>query len=260
MVQIRLWQIDCSDTESPLDREARVLDDLPRVAKGVDLLVLPELWTVGAFNLAAISEHRATDDLVHRLGILAGEAGVWLHAGSLPLGIADSHGRTFNTSLLYNPEGKLVTTYRKQHLFGFADGERTVVAPGDELVTVPTLLGPTGLATCYDLRFPELFRGLVDEGAETLLLSAGWPTARYHHWWVLVQARAIENQALTIACNARGRNGDVVLAGGSMVVDAKGQVIVQGGPDDEYVDAIVDADLTATWRRDFPVLQDRRLK
>ena len=258
MVKVRLWQVDCSDSEPVEARQSRVLEALPEVARGFDFVVLPELWTVGAFNLAAIRDHHAPDGLVQRLGVLAAEAGVWLHAGSLPLGEVDAEGRAHNTALLFNPEGRLVSAYRKRHLFGFADGERTVIAPGDELSVVDTPLGRTGLATCYDLRFPELFRDLLDLGAETFLLSAGWPTPRYQHWWVLTQARAIENQALTIACNARGVNGDVVLAGGSMIVDAKGQVIVQGGPDDEFVDAEVDPSLAAQWRSEFPILADRR--
>ena len=257
MTQVRLWQIDCSDGESPAERESRVLAELPAVARGVDLLVLPELWPTGAFNLTDLSSHRAQEGLVRQLGVAAADAGVWLHAGTVPLGMADSAGRTFNTALLFNPEGKLVTTYRKRHLFGWEDGERTVVAAGEDLVVADTPLGRTGLATCYDLRFPEMFRDLETRGADSFIVAAGWPAQRLHHWWVLVQARAIENQALTIACNARGRNGDTVLGGGSMVVDARGQVLVQGGPDDEYVDVVVDPADTAAWRAEFPVLRDR---
>lgn len=257
MARIRLWQVDCSDAESPAARESRVVEQIPQVARDCDFLVLPELWTAGAFNLAAIREHHAGPELVHELGLAAAEGKVWLHAGSVPMGRVENGGKVHNTSLLFNPEGKLVATYRKRYLFGFAGGERSVVAPGDDLEVVRTPLGMTGLATCYDLRFPEMFRSLVDQGAEAFVIAAGWPTARIHHWWVLLQARAIENQALTIACNARGRNGDVVLGGQSMIVDARGNVIVQGGPDDEFVDASVDPSDVQAWRSEFPVLADR---
>lgn len=252
-----MWQIDCSDGELPADRQSRVLQALPEAAHGVDLLVLPELWPVGAFNLAAVPGYPDPVELIDRLGVLAQECGIWLHAGSVPAGVADHTGRRYNTALLFSPDGKLVTTYRKQHLFGFADGERTVIAAGDELSIADTPLGRTGLLTCYDLRFPEQFRALVDEGCESFLITAGWPTPRINHWWVLMQARAIENQALVIGCNARGHNGDVHLAGRSMIVDAKGEVVVDGGPDDEFVDAVVDPSITAKWRADFPVLADR---
>ena len=237
-----------------------MLERLPEATRGVDFLVLPELWPVGAFNLAAIRDFELDADVLGALGQAAAESGTWLHAGSLPLGPRDEQGRVFNTALLFDPAGGLAASYRKQHLFGFADGERTVVAPGDELVVVDTPLGPTGLATCYDLRFPELFRALLDRGAETFLITSGWPTARLNHWRVLMQARAIENQALVVACNARGRNGDIVLAGHSMVVGPRGEVLAEGSSDDEFVDAEVELADIAQWRADFPVLADRRLK
>ena len=252
-----MWQIDCSDTEPAEERVERVLAGLPAAAADADLLVLPELWPTGAFNLTSLSSFRAPDDLPHRLGAAAAAAGVWLHAGSVPLGTADDSRRTFNASLLFEASGNLCASYRKRHLFGWEDGERTVIAPGADLALATTPLGQTGLATCYDLRFPEMFRDLVALGADSFLIPAGWPVARMQHWWILNQARAIENQALVVACNARGRNGDVVLGGGSMVVDARGEVVAQGGPDDEFVDAVVDVAATAAWRAEFPALHDR---
>ena len=86
---------------------------------------MTELWMAGAFNLSAIREHHAGAELVHELGLIATESQVWLHAGSVPMGNADHAGKAYNTSLLFSPAGKLVATYRKRHLFGFADGERT---------------------------------------------------------------------------------------------------------------------------------------
>ena len=90
--------------------------------------------------------------------------------------------------------------------------ERRCSRRGDDVVVVPTPLGPTGLATCYDLRFGEHFRALLDAGAESVLISAGWPSARLAHWDLLLRARAIENQTLMIGCNAAGESGDVPLA------------------------------------------------
>ncbi len=97
----------------------------------------------------------------------------------------------------------VVATYRKIHVFGYG-GEAELMSAGDELVVVDTPLGPTGLATCYDTRFPEQFRALAERGAQAFLITSGWPTKRIEAWDVLVQARAIEDQAWVIACNQVG--------------------------------------------------------
>ena len=103
-----------------------------------------------------------------------------------------------NTSVLFDPTGEVVATYRKIHVFGYG-GEAELMSAGDELVVVDTPLGPTGLATCYDNRFPEQFRALAEQGAQAFLMASGWPTKRIEAWDVLVQARPIEDQAWVIA-------------------------------------------------------------
>mgnify|MGYP003624031852 CR=1 FL=1 len=114
----------------------------------------------------------------------ASDAGVWLHAGSIPeraasdSGSAAGDGPLYNTSLLFSPSGDLAAAYRKIHRFGFDKGEAVLMAAGRDLVTVRLPDTTLGVATCYDLRFPELFRALVDVGAETLVVPAGWPERR----------------------------------------------------------------------------------
>ncbi len=132
----------------------------------------------------------------------ASDAGVWLHAGSIPE--RDPDGPLYNTSLVFSPSGDLAAAYRKIHRFGFDKGEAVLMGAGARAGDGPSAGDHAlGLATCYDLRFPELFRGLVDAGAETLVVSAGWPERRRAHWTLLAQARAVENQAFV----ARLRNG-----------------------------------------------------
>jgi predicted amidohydrolase len=167
-------------------------------------------------------------------------------------------GSTTNTALVFNPRGELAGEYKKQHLFGFADGERTVMTAGEEYVVIDTPLGKTGLATCYDLRFPELFRALTDRSAQTFLICAGWPTPRISHWDVLAQARAIENQAFVIACNGRGSHAGVTLGGHSIVVNPRGDVVAIASQTDEFIDAEIDIAMVDQWRESFPVLADRR--
>ncbi|MBI1378003.1 MAG: carbon-nitrogen family hydrolase [Frankiales bacterium] len=257
MTRVALVQLDSSDTEPVADRVERAAA-LVEGLSGVELAVLPELWTVGAFDLAAAREHAEPLDgpVVTRMREAARRAGIWLHAGSYPELAGD---RRYNTSVVVDPDGDVVATYRKQHLFGWEDGEPSVMTAGDDLVVLPTPLGATGLATCYDLRFPELFRRLVDSGAETYLMASGWPTPRIEHWSVLTRARAIENQAWVVACNSAGRHAGVAMGGRSVVVDPRGEVVAEAGEAEEVLLADVDPDLAVQWRRSFPALTDRRL-
>ena len=257
MTRVALIQLDVSSTETSDARVARVAA-LVRGLRDVDLAVLPELWHVGAFDLAAArAEAQPLDGpVISAMTAAARDAGIWLHAGS----VAElDRGDRFNTSVVIDPSGDVVATYRKVHLFGWDDGEPSVMTAGTSPVILPTPLGATGLATCYDLRFPELFRRLVDSGAETFLMASGWPATRIGHWTVLAQARAIENQAWVVACNSAGTHAGVVMGGRSIVVDPQGVVVAEAGHDEQILYADVDPDAARTWRHTFPVLPDRVL-
>ena len=258
-VRVGLVQLDCSTSEPVAHRVTRGLRLIDEVAADLDMVLLPELWHVGAFDVDAAREHAQPIDgpLVTSLAGLAAEHGIWLHGGSFCEVTAT--GEHFNTSILFAPDGELVASYRKVHLFGFDGGETVLMSGGEELVVVETPLGPTGLATCYDLRFPELFRALTDAGATAFLLTSGWPTPRIEHWDVLTRARAIENQAWFIACNEVGSQLDMELGGRSVVVDPLGAVVAQAGSGAEVLVVDVDPDASARWREQFPVLDDIRI-
>jgi predicted amidohydrolase len=115
------------------------------------------------------------------------------------------------------------------------------------------------LATCYDLRFPEQFRLLLDAGARLVIVPAAWPAARVEHWRLLGRARAIENQMVVIQCNTGGSHGGVRMGGHSQVVAATGEVLAEAGDGEEILDVDVDLTEVAAWRQRFPVLADRRL-
>ena len=257
-VDVALVQLDVSSTESVPQRIARTFGLIREAARAADMVVLPELWPVGAFETGQLAAHAQPIDgpLVADLGALAGELGIWLHGGSF---VEEGDG-LFNTSVLFGPDGSLVASYRKVHLFGFTGGETSVLSGGDELVVVDTPLGPTGLATCYDLRFPELFRALVEGGATSVLMPSGWPLSRIEHWDVLVRARAIENQVWMITCNEVGQQGTITLGGHSMVVDPRGAVLIQLGEHAGIGHAPIDPNAPLLWREEFPVLPDIRLR
>ncbi|WP_329356827.1 carbon-nitrogen family hydrolase [Streptomyces anulatus] len=253
-----LIQIAVDPDESVKDRRVRAAS-LVVAQQGADLVVLPELWPVGAFAYTAFeAEAEPLEGPTHEvMAKAAAEAGTWLHAGSFVERAAD--GTLYNTSLVFSPQGERTAVYRKIHRFGFDRGEAVMMGAGEELVTVALPDTTLGLATCYDLRFPEQFRGLVDAGAETLVVAAGWPERRRAHWTLLAQARAVENQAYVLAVGTAGTHGDIQQAGHSIVVDPWGEVLAQAGADEEVLTVELDADKVRATREQFPALKDRRL-
>ncbi len=257
MSRVALLQVSSDASESAPDRIERVLGILEETLPQADIAVLPELWISGAFDLPLAREVAAPLDfpVLERIRAMAKAAGTWVHAGSYAERLPD--GRTFNTAVLIGPDGEIVATYRKRHLFGFATGERTLITAGDALIVAETPLGHTGIATCYDLRFPEMFRDLVDAGAETFLVASGWPTPRIGHWDVLTRARAIEDQAWMVACNGVGSHADITLGGHSIVIDPQGTVVAEAGDGETVLFADVEPGRAREWREAFPVLDDR---
>ncbi|MEU9773542.1 MULTISPECIES: carbon-nitrogen family hydrolase [unclassified Streptomyces] len=254
-----LMQIAVEEDESVESRRQRVAD-LVRDQRGADLVVLPELWPVGAFAYRQFDAEAETPTgpTYAAVADAARDAGVWLHAGSVVERAGD--GTLYNTSLVIAPTGELAATYRKIHRFGFDTGEAVMMGAGTEPVTVPLPGDLTlGLATCYDLRFPELFRSLVDQGAEALVVPAGWPARRREHWTLLARARAVENQSYVLACGTAGTHAGVEQAGHSIVVGPWGDVLAEAGPGEEVLTVDIDPEAVARTREVFPALKDRRL-
>ncbi|MFI5984640.1 carbon-nitrogen family hydrolase [Streptomyces sp. NPDC051555] len=253
-----LIQIAVNEGESVVSRRARVAD-LVREQSGSDLVVLPELWGVGAFSYEQFETEAEPLDgpTFEVMSKAARDAGVWLHAGSVVERSGD--GSLYNTTLVLSPEGELAATYRKIHRFGFDQGEAVLMAAGGSLTTVTLPQTVLGIATCYDLRFPELFRGLVDAGAQTLVVAAGWPARRRAHWTLLNRARAVEDQAYVLACCTAGTHAGVEQAGHSLVVDPWGEVIAEAGPGEEVLTVELDPAEVAQTREQFPALKDRML-
>ena len=254
-----LIQIRVDDDESVNSRRLRAASMVREQAGSADLVVLPELWTTGAFAYESFeTEAEPLEGPTYEaMAKAASDAGVWLHAGSIPERAPD--GSLYNTALVFSPDGQLAAAYRKIHRFGFDKGEAVLMSAGDELVTVRLPETVLGVTTCYDLRFPELYRGLVDRGAETLVVSAGWPERRRSHWTLLAQARAVENQAYVLACGTAGTHARVPQAGHSIVVDPWGEVIGEAGADEEVLTVEFDAAAVAGTRERFPALKDRVL-
>ena len=254
-VRVALVQADCSSDEGFDERIDRVLAETDRAIEDADLAILPELWSTAAFDLDSARKHAQPFDcpLVSRMAEIARKHSTWLHGGSFAEVTED--GRHFNTSVLFAPDGSVAARYRKIHVFGYG-GEAELMSAGDDLVVVQTPLGMTGLATCYDTRFPEQFRALTDKGATAFLITSGWPTKRIEAWDVLVQARAIEDQAWVVACNQVGMQKGLQLGGHSAVIDPIGNVVARAGSEETTLHATLEPDAVGEWRAEFPALKD----
>ncbi|MEV1081657.1 carbon-nitrogen family hydrolase [Streptomyces sp. NPDC050211] len=254
-----LLQIAVNEGESIESRRRRIASLVREQAGAADLVVLPELWTTGAFAYEEFgTEAEPLEGPTYEvMAKAASDAGVWLHAGSIPE--RDPDGPLYNTSLVFSPSGDLAASYRKIHRFGFDKGEAVLMGAGEELVTVRLPETTIGVGTCYDLRFPELFRGLVDAGAETFVVPAGWPERRRAHWTLLAQARAVENQAFVLACGTAGTHAGVPQAGHSIVVDPWGEVLAEAGAGEQVLTVEFDPGKVSVTRDQFPALKDRVL-
>jgi predicted amidohydrolase len=269
-MRVHVVQVAYGDDEPVVERVARVAD-LVRAQRGADLVVLPELWAAGGFAYRTWAERAETLDgpTVRAIAEAAAEIGAVVHAGSIVETVpadapAADRGETgrglWNTSVVLGPDGAVVAGYRKIHRFGFGEGEPTLLEAGTDVVTFPLADGTVvGLATCYDLRFPELFRLLLDAGAQLVLVPAAWPLPRVEAWTLLGRARAMENQLVLVQCNTGGTHARVTMGGHSQVVAATGDVLAQAGEGEEVLVVDVDVADVAAWRQHFPVLADRRL-
>lgn len=257
-MRIASIQLAIRDDESKEARVARVVDGVAR-CEGADLVVLPEIWNTGYF--AFDRYHEEAEPLegptLTALAEQARSLGAYLHVGSF---VERSSSDTYtNTSALLGRDGAILGTYRKIHLFGFGSDETKVLTAGTEVATVDTDLGRMGLATCYDLRFPELFRRMVDQGAEFFLVCSAWPYPRLEHWLMLNRVRALENEAFLISSNCVGVTRGKQFCGHSQVVDPWGAVVAGSGDEEVVVWADVDPGMVARVRDVFPPLRDRIL-
>lgn len=257
--------------EPVAERAARAAEMVRTAGAGHDLVVLPELWSAGGF--AAQEWEGRSQDLAHDLppalaplAAAAREIGAVLHTGSVVerTGEPGPEGRhLWNTSVVLDAEGMPCATYRKIHRFGFGGGEPKLMEAGTELV-VADLPAPAdaltvGLSTCYDLRFPELYRAQLDLGAQLFLIPAAWPAPRVEAWRLLLRARAVEDQCFVVACNTAGTHAGVEMGGRSAVVDPWGTVLAEAGTGEEVLSVEIDPGVVEQARTDFPVLADRRL-
>jgi nitrilase len=238
-------------------------------ADGVKLAVLPENFALmgkRGRDKTAHAEQPGSGPIQDFLAEASRRYELWIVAGSMPL-VSPEAERVFGACPVYNTRGDAQACYRKIHLFDvkLPDAEESYqesrsMYPGDDLVAVDTPAGRIGLAICYDLRFPEMFRRLVDDGATVFTLPAAFTRLTGEaHWQTLLRARAIENLAYVIAPGQYGNHPDGrATFGHSMIVDPWGRILAEQAAGDCVVAADIDPELPASLRSEFPALANRR--
>lgn len=237
---------------------------------GARFIVLPEHFVYyNEKDLAAVAaqEGDITGPARSFFAEQARRHSVWLVAGTLPLFNPGDAGKPFAASLLYDPQGREQARYNKVHLFDVlvrATGKRYYESdryqPGDQAISAPSGVGHIGMSVCYDLRFPEYYRLLVEQGAEILVAPSAFTAATGEaHWRLLLQARAVENVCYVIGANLCDRDHPSKPTwGGSAIVDPWGEVLAALEREEGFIVADIDHQRLRELRASMPVLAHRR--
>jgi len=237
-------------------------------AGGARFVSLPEVWPyLGPTGGERAAAETIPGPAVDRLAERARSHRIYLHAGSM-LEVRVDEPRLFNTTVVFDPNGEIIARYSKIHMFdvsldgvgGYQESEN--VAPGDEIVTCEVDGVTVGLAICYDLRFPELFRILALRGAEAIILPAAFTmTTGKDHWETLIRARAIENGVYMVAPAQVGSysdgSGERWCYGRSLIVDPWGTVLATAPDSPTVISAGLDMARVRAVRRQVPSLANR---
>lgn len=269
MSKLRIAAIQMRSGVNP-DRNAAIFEEFVREAagKGAVYVQSPEMTGIlvrSREDLAASIKGEEDDPVARKAAALAAELSIFVHVGSTAIALGD--GKVANRAFLFGPDGALITTYDKIHMFdvdldkGESWRESATYQPGTRAVVADLPFGKLGLAVCYDLRFPQLFRAQALAGAQVITVPAAFTRQTGEaHWHVLLRARAIENGAWLIAAAQGGKHEDGrETFGHSMVVDPWGRIVAEADHDEPGV-IVADIDTAASEeaRKKIPNLRNSR--
>lgn len=237
---------------------------------GAELVVLPETFAIMGMepsDMVKVQEPIGTGPIQSFLFEICQKHRLWIVSGTVPI-TSDDPTRIRAACLLINPDGKIVTRYDKIHLFdaNLDEDERysesDVMQAGQDIIVQDTPFGKMGFAVCYDLRFPEMFRRMAEQGVEIIVVPAAFTAITGKaHWETLIRARAIENLCYVVAsaqggyhANGRETHGD------SMIVDPWGKINDRLARGSGFVLSDLDLDKVHLIRKQFPVLEHRKLE
>ncbi len=254
--------------QANLDEAARLISQA--ASQGAELIVLPENFSQMPMsdnerveNAEAIGDGKVQTFL----SVQAKKNNSWIVGGTIPIK-SDEVGKAYSSSLLYNSQGEQVARYDKIHMFDVlieenneTYNESATTVAGDEVIVIDTPLGKLGLSVCYDLRFPELYRTMIDQGMEICAIPAAFTAfTGQSHWEPLIRARAIENQCYIIASAQGGYHvNNRQTYGHSMIVNPWGNILGNVGTGPGVVITEMDRAVLETTRSKFQVLNHRKL-
>ena len=237
---------------------------------GASLIVLPEYFSIMALkeiDKFEYVESHLDGPMQALISQLANKLGVWIVAGSHPIK-SDESQRPYGRCYVYNECGSVVTWYDKIHLFDVTVGDNTqhycesrYTKAGESVVSFESPWGTIGLAICYDIRFPELFRELAERGCEVFIIPAAFThKTGKQHWQLLLQARAVENLCYAVASAQGGEHANGRLTWGhSCIISPWGEVLAEVETGQGYVLSNIDRTNQQLLRKEFPVLSHKKL-
>lgn len=262
--KIAVVQLDSQNNKGEnLKTACRCIDEA--AAEGVRLVSFPEMMNLSGENIGEGGGHETIPGYTTEILMAkAREHGIYIHSGSFCEKIPGEE-RAYNTSVIIDPEGKIIARYRKLHTFDVTLPDGTVcdesarVHPGNEIVTVDTALGRLGMSICYDIRFPELYRIMALDGAQVIFTPASFtmPTGK-DHWEPILRTRAIENGCYIVSPGQIGKKVHFTAYGNSMVVDPWGTVVSRARDTVGVIYAEIDLDYEDAIRAKIPSLANRR--
>ena len=221
--------------------------------EGADLLVLPEMFSTGFSMDTSVTPEPLDGETPTLFRALARELNMAVAGGFV---LARDGERPQNVSLCVDRNGNDLALYAKIHQIALLD-EDAHYDPGEKPVTFDLDGTRAACLICYDLRFPELFRAVVDE-CRLIMVIASWPAARQTHWDVLLRARAVESQCFVVGVNRVGEGGGHPFTGGSAIIDPLGEIVAGGGEKETLVLGDIDPAKVAEVRSALPFLRDRK--
>ncbi len=225
-------------------------------SENCDIIVFPEMFNSGfSMNIRAIAED-LNGETSSALSLMARKYSINIIAGLAVINSGDEKAR--NMAVAFDRKGNLSALYAKIHPFSFASEDRYYMA-GDRDLIFQVEGVPVSVFICYDLRFPEVFRGIAKD-VQAIFVIANWPSSRVEHWETLLKARAIENQCFIIGVNRTGIDGNGIhYCGASHIFGPSGNDMLSGSEDEEFLIGEINPDDVIEVRSKFPFLKDMRM-
>lgn len=262
-VKLALCQMNVIDDKKENLKKASSM--IEEASKNADFIVLPEMFICPYSNDKFIEYSESENDspTLDKISSLASENNVYILAGSIP---EKESGKLYNTSFLFNRNGEIIAKHRKMHLFDIdvknkiTFKESDVLTAGDAFTLADTEFGKIGIGICYDVRFPELARIMVENGALILFYPGAFNmTTGPAHWELLFRSRALDNQVYAVGvAPALNKNASYSSYGHSIIASPWGEIVCEAGFDEEIIFEEIDLSEIKKIREELPLLKNKR--